>query len=128
INSVTITGPAGRSARLNLNVSLNLYALTPVFMWVAKPKVLGTKFAAFVMPAFANTSIAGSVSAAFGAGLHPKTGQFNVGDTFVEPIWLGWTGKKYDIAYGYGFYIPTGQYHVVSADVRSEERRVGKEW
>jgi hypothetical protein len=25
-------------------------------------------------------------------------------------VWLGWGGKKYDIACGYGFYIPSGKY------------------
>jgi len=42
-----------------------------------------------------------------------SAGQFNVGDIFLEPVWLQWTGKHYDINYGYGFYIPAGKYEIV---------------
>ncbi|MCI0591319.1 MAG: transporter, partial [Gammaproteobacteria bacterium] len=40
--------------------------------------------------------------------LETDTG-FGVGDLFVQPIWLGWGGKHYDLSAGYGFYAPTGE-------------------
>jgi hypothetical protein len=33
-----------------------------------------------------------------------------VGDLFVQPLWLGWTLTHWDVAFGYGFYAPTGKY------------------
>jgi hypothetical protein len=29
----------------------------------------------------------------------------------VQPVFLGWHGKHYDVSTGYGFYAPTGQYN-----------------
>ncbi|MGH8659772.1 MAG: SphA family protein [Gammaproteobacteria bacterium] len=34
---------------------------------------------------------------------------FGIGDLFVQPVWLGWGGKHYDVSAGYGFYAPTGE-------------------
>ena len=33
-----------------------------------------------------------------------------IGDTYVQPIWLGWQGERYDFALGAGAYLPTGKY------------------
>jgi hypothetical protein len=118
INSVTITGPGGRvSATVNLNVNVHLYALAPVIIWVPKKKVLGAKYGIMVNPSFANTSLSGLLSRAEGAGQNVSTGQFNVGDTYVSPLWLDWTGKHYDVVADYGFYIPTGKYNVTTVNV-----------
>ena len=108
ISSVTI-GPNG-GVTLNVGVNVNLYALAPAFIWVANKKVLGAKYGAYFSPTFANASINGELSSASGVGRSPSTGQFNIGDIFVQPVWLGWTGKHYDLSYGYGFYIPAGKY------------------
>lgn len=35
---------------------------------------------------------------------------FNIGDTFVEPITLSWHWDKADLGVGYGFWAPTGDY------------------
>jgi hypothetical protein len=118
INSITITGPDGRvSATANLGVNVHLYALAPVFIWVPKKKILGAKYGIMLNPSFANTSLGGLLSRAEGAGLNISTGQFNVGDTFVEPVWLDWTGKHYDVVANYGFYIPTGKYNITTVNV-----------
>jgi hypothetical protein len=107
--SSVIVGPGG-GVKLNVDVDVNLYALAPTFIWVAKQKVLGGHYGAYFSPTFANASLNGILSSASGVGRSPSTAQFNVGDIFVQPVWLGWTGKHYDIAYGYGFYIPSGKY------------------
>jgi hypothetical protein len=119
IKSVTITGPNGNlSATINVGVNLNVYALAPMFIWVPKiPKILGARYGAFVAPNFTNASLNGLVSAELGAGLSASTGQFNVGDPFVQPVWLDWSGDHYDVSYGYGFYIPAGSYKVVTVPV-----------
>jgi hypothetical protein len=118
ITSVTIQGPGGRvSATINVNVSVHLYALAPVLIWVPKKKILGAKYGIMLNPSFANASLSGQLSRAEGAGLNASSGQFNIGDTFVSPVWLDWSGKHYDAVAIYGFYIPTGKYHIDTVNV-----------
>jgi hypothetical protein len=108
VSSVTV-GPGG-GVTLNVDVDVNLYALAPTFIWVANKKVLGGHYGLYFSPTFANASLNGMLSSASGVGRNASTAQFNVGDIFVQPVWLGWGGKHYDLAYGYGFYIPAGKY------------------
>jgi hypothetical protein len=118
INSVTLTGPGGRlSTTVNLDVNVHLYALAPLVMWVPQKKILGAKYGFMLNPTFANTSLNGLLSRAEGAGQSVTAGQFNIGDTYVAPLWLDWTGKHYDAVAIYGFYIPTGNYHVATLNV-----------
>jgi hypothetical protein len=118
INSVTITGPNGRTANVNVSVNLHAYALAPMFIWVPKmKKILGARYGAFIAPSFTNASLNGLVSAELGAGRSATTGQFNAGDIYVQPVWLDWSGKHYDISYDYGFYIPSGKYEIVTVPV-----------
>jgi hypothetical protein len=108
-------GPLGVSVGVNVNVSA--YALAPTFIWVAKPKIFGGRYGMLITPTFTNASINGLLSTAVGSGRSVKAGQFNVGDTYVQPLWLGWTGKHYDVSYSYGFYIPTGKYKATNVAV-----------
>jgi hypothetical protein len=118
LNSVTVTGPNGRTATINVGVNLNAYALAPMFVWVPPMrKIFGARYGAFVTPSFTNASLNGLVSAGIGAGLSASTGQFNAGDIFVQPVWLDWGGTHYDISYGYGFYIPSGSYKIETVTV-----------
>jgi hypothetical protein len=110
ISSRTLTGPGGASATLNLKVDVSVFAQSPFVMWVAKKKVLGAKFAMQIAPSYSNGSVSGLLSFESRTGQSLSTGQFNIGDTFVQPLWLGWTGKHYDIGYSYGFYAPTGKF------------------
>jgi len=105
ISSVTIGGRA-----YGINVDISAYALAPAFIWVAKKKVLGGHYGAYFSPTLSNNNINAALSGASEIGRSASAGQFNVGDIFVQPLWLGWTGKNYDISYGYGFYIPSGKY------------------
>jgi len=110
LSSVTL-GP-GSNLKSDVNVDVSAYALAPTIIWVSKLKLLGAKYGGYIAPAFTNTSINGLISAAGRAGHSASAGQFNVGDTFVQPVWLGWTRKHFDAAYGYGFYIPSGKYKI----------------
>ncbi len=111
VTSVTVTGPGGRlSTTVNVKVNLNLYALAPTVVWVPKWKVLDAKYELMITPSFANASLGGALSRLEQAGVSASRAQFNLGDSFVAPIWLDWSGKKYDIGWNYAFYIPTGKY------------------
>jgi hypothetical protein len=115
ISSVTL-GP-GPGVTLSLGVDVKVYALAPTFIWATPKKVLGARYAALVTPTFTNASLNGLISIANQSGQKVSAGQFNVGDTYVQPVWLGWAGKHYDAAYSYGFYIPSGKYKIATVNV-----------
>ena len=118
INSVSVTGPGGRvTLTANLNVNVNLYGLAPVFIYVVPKKILGAKYGIMINPNFANASLSGLLSRAEGTGVNASTGQFNIGDTYISPAWLDWSGKHYDAVVNYGFYIPTGKYNIQTVNV-----------
>jgi len=108
VNSVTI-GP-GAGVTLNVDVDLDMYAVVPLFIWVSDGKIAGAKYAAYVAPSFANTSLDASLAAVTGRGVNASTSSFGVGDLFVQPAWLGWSLQHWDFALGYGFYAPIGKY------------------
>jgi hypothetical protein len=117
LSSVNIGGRVGPGVTLGIDVDVSAYALAPTFIWVAKKKVLGGHYGAYLSPTFSNNSINGALSSVSGVGRSASTGQFNIGDIFVQPLWLGWTGKHYDISYGYGFYIPSGKYQTTTVSL-----------
>jgi len=110
VDSVTVGAKPG--IRLDVDLKVNVYAVSPVFTWVSNWKVLGAKYAAFVTPSFSNSSIGVSLTSASGQGLSSNTSQFGVGDLFVSPLWLGWSLKNWDFALGYGFYVPVGKFNI----------------
>ena len=95
---------------VDLNVDVKLYALSPLLIWVSDRKVLGANYGAYIGPAFSNANIGASLSVAQGQGINPETSQFAAGDLFVQPLWLGWNRKHFDVALGYGFYAPVGKF------------------
>jgi len=117
ISSLTIGNGPGQSVTLDLDVDVSTYALAPGFIWVAAKRVLKGKYGFYIAPTFTNTSINALLSSATNAGRSASAGQFNVGDIFVQPVWLGWTGNHYDISYGYGFYIPAGKYETTTVSL-----------
>ncbi len=117
IDSVTLGGGILPAVELDLKVDVSAYVLAVPVIWVTNQKVLGAQYGAYFTPAFTNSSINGALSSASGVGGSISAGQFNIGDIFVQPVWLGWHGKHYDVAYGYGFYVPAGKYRTKTVTV-----------
>lgn len=88
--------------QINAGGSLDQWVLAPVLSVVTKQKVLGASYGFAVIPAVINASIE---SPRFGQ--NPGAG---VGDTYVQPINLGWHMKRADVLAGYAFVAPTGRY------------------
>jgi hypothetical protein len=110
IGSLTLTGPGGQTSTASLDVNISVYALSPFVMWISAKQVLGAKYGVILNPAFSNANINGLLSSGNRTGRSVSAGEFNIADTYVQPVWLDWTGKHYDVSYAYGFYIPTGTY------------------
>jgi len=115
INSVTITPRGGPGVTLSVDVDLDVYVLAPALLWVSPWKILGAKYGAFITPTFANSSVGASLATVTGRGVDADTSQFDVGDLFVQPLWLGWTLTHWDFTFGYGFYAPIGKYDTSTA-------------
>ena len=101
---------------MTVDPDIDVFALSPTFIWVSPWRVLGARYGAYIAPSFADSSAQVSLSVArsgrfldggFSRSLEADTGM-GVGDLFVQPLWLGWSGKHYDVSAGYGFYAPTG--------------------
>jgi hypothetical protein len=112
LESVKI-GPR-QNVTINVDVSVDLYAVAPALIWVSDWKIFGAKYAAYIAPTFANSSLSGALSTMRGRGISDDTSTFNVGDMQVMPVWLGWTMKNWDVALSYSFYAPIGKYTTVT--------------
>ncbi|MGH8584922.1 MAG: SphA family protein [Gammaproteobacteria bacterium] len=116
VGSLARTGPLGTTT-VTVDPDIDVFALVPTFAWVSSWQVLGARYGAYIAPSFADNSAQVNLSLAR-SGRFRDTGSsttldsdtgFGVGDLFVQPLWLGWSGKHYDVAAGYGFYAPTGE-------------------
>ncbi len=112
INSVTI-GP-GAGVTLGVDVDVDIYAFAPALIWVPDWKPLGVRFGVMVVPSFSNTSVGAALATQTGRAADADTSQFNVGDLFVQPIWMAYSLPHWDFSLGFGFYAPTGKYDVES--------------
>ncbi len=118
---VTITGNLTADLDINLDTFIQMI---PV-MWVPGFKILGADYAFFIAPVWgytrvdvdAKASAAGTISvggisktvtANKTVNVHDENTGF--GDLYVQPIWLDWRGKQYDVGISYGVYCPTGFY------------------
>jgi len=91
-------------------VDVDMYAISPTFIWVSDWKIAGAQYAAYIAPSFANASVGAALATETGRGINASTSSFGVGDLFVQPVWLGWSLTNWDLALGYGFYAPIGKY------------------
>ena len=116
---VTVTG----NTTFNLDFNLDKFSQTFNLTWAPDVKFLGADYALVISPSWgyarvqakaraAGTISVGGTTRSLSAGgstdiLEQNTG---LGDLYVQPLWLAWRGKHYDIGLSYGFYAPTGYY------------------
>ena len=117
VSSVTINPGEGPGITLDVSVNVDMYALAPAFIWVSDWKVAGARYAAYVSPAFSNSSIRAGRSTITGESINAERGQFAAGDLYVQPLWPGWSAKHLDVAAADGFYGTVGKYHVRTVDM-----------
>ncbi len=97
------TGTDGRG--LPVGTDIAVWAAAHRLIYITKTKFLGADYGMDVIIPTVNTNVR---VAAAGVG----DSKFGLGDIWVEPLLLGWHGKRYDAALGFGFYAPTGTYSV----------------
>jgi hypothetical protein len=111
VNSVTV-GPA----TLRVEANIDSFGIAPTFIWATPWKFLGATYAAFIQPSLVDISVQAALSTQTRFGRSIDESQFNFGDLYVRPVWLGWNSKHFGISAGYGFYAPTGDYGDGAAD------------
>jgi hypothetical protein len=117
IRSVEI-GRRRLQTTVDVDVNLDMYALAPVLLWASKFKVLGARLGAYVAPTFANSSVGAALATVSGRGGEANvSASFNVSDMYVQPAWLGWGLKHWDLGLSYGFYAPIGTYETETVDL-----------
>lgn len=100
-----LPGPAG----LPIDADVDLLAVSPVFLWSTDFEIFGANYAFLVAPSISTTSVAAKLYGLENS-FKSDTDASGLGDTFVQPLWLGWHDTHYDISLGAGLYLPTGKY------------------
>lgn len=122
IKSITVTGPLGKERTIKLDVDVDQIALIPVFMWAPRWTVLGGRYGAYIAIPVGNPSLEANFKTETGRGVSASTSVWDIGDIFVQPLWLMWSfppaGKRppIDIVAAYGFDAPTGRFHANAFD------------
>jgi hypothetical protein len=110
VDSLSV-GPLTIPVEADVDVSV----ISPLFLWVTEKEIWGANYAFYVAPVISKASVSASVSA-LNRDLQFDDSNTGVGDTFVQPLWLGWRDASYDLSLGLGLYLPTGEYDVNNDD------------
>lgn len=108
----------------NIEVSTRLKGFTtvPALFWASKPMLPGgAKFMAGVSYNYVSADVSFITERSgiiIDTTFTRRSGGKNSGfsDLFVAPLGLSWGDKKFDFAFLYGFYAPTGKYATGSSD------------
>jgi hypothetical protein len=93
----------GFGDQVNSSGNLNLFAGLPLISVVTKKKFLGANYGFTVIPA----AVLNSILDAPRFGQNPGAG---FGDTYFQPVSLGWKFGRADVIAGFAIYAPTGRY------------------
>jgi hypothetical protein len=99
---------------LPLDVSLNQVAISPAILWAPHFTLLGARYGAYMVLTGANANVSAAVEQ-IDKGTQFETG-WGFADIFVQPLWLQWNLWRLDMAFGYGFYAPTGRFSAGAKD------------
>ena len=102
--------PGKPSVTLNVETDVDIYVLAPALIYVSDFKLLGARYGALVLPTFADASIGASLSTETGRGGSLDNSHFNVGDMMVQPLWLDWGFRHFDVSVSYSVWVPIGKY------------------
>jgi hypothetical protein len=111
ISSVTI---AGRT--VTVDTDLSLYSVVPTVLWNTGWTILGAEYGLYGSVPFGGPSLAVALETETGFGVDLDESNFGLQDLFVQPIWLRWKWKDFDLSGGVGFYAPSGEFEQGGAD------------
>jgi hypothetical protein len=118
---VTVTG----TATIDLDIDIDVFVQALGVVVVTDKKILGADYGFIILPTWGHTSVdveasanaAGTISVGGISRPFSASGSVNIedeetglADFFIQPLWLGWHGKHYDIGLSWGAFVPTGAY------------------
>ena len=110
------------TATADLNVKMFSYAVNPLLFYFSDLKILGAKYAFGIAPSYnyvhakidadigAALSVNGTSVGSASRHIQLEDSDSGFGDLMVRPVMLDWGSDRYDIAFSYSFYAPTGSY------------------
>ena len=81
------------------NFHFRQYITAPLLLYVSPKPILGTHWGAFATNGLAREVNSTDLTAPWGRS-----------DTYVQPVWLGWSFPRADARVGFGFLAPTGRF------------------
>ena len=108
----TFKDNSGNKAPINFN--LNLIADFNILAYTTKAKFLGATYGMSVAVPIVNNAIDLP-------RLNLGTSPAGLGDSYIEPINLGWKLKKADVKVAYGFVAPTGKFDTTGTDTTTTD-------
>jgi hypothetical protein len=118
---ITVTG----TLDIDLDTDIDVFVQALGVAVVTDKKILGADYGFIILPSWGKTSVdvkatasaagsisVGPVSRSFSANqsVEIEDEETGLADFFIQPLWLGWHGKHYDIGLSWGVYVPTGAY------------------
>lgn len=118
---ITVTG----TLNVDVDIDIDVFVQALGIAVVTDKKILGADYGFIILPSWGHTSVdvKASASAAGTISVGPFSRSFSanqsveieaeetgLADFFIQPLWLGWHGKHYDIGLSWGAYLPTGAY------------------
>lgn len=118
VNTIVINPGPGPGVPVSISADVHAITLAPALAWVTPWKILGAKYGAYIMPTVSNTNISAAIEGQE-LGIQSSIDQSNYawGDLYIQPIWLGWSLKHWDLEFGEGFYAPVGKYNTTNVTV-----------
>jgi hypothetical protein len=101
-----------------VETEVDSYMLVPTLVYATDFEILGARYAALIAQPLGNVSVQAALESDTipGFGLEVDESGFGLGDTYVRPLWLGWSLDRFDIGAAYSLYLPTGKYDDGEAD------------
>lgn len=108
ISTVTIAGNP-----VTVKADVDYLCISPTVVWTAPGEFLGGHYGAFIsIPLQSNGTAAELSGRRF--GISAQETNYGLGDIQLQPLWIGWQGDRYDCAFAYGLFAPSGVYAVGS--------------
>ena len=101
---------------LDLDVNVDAYYVAPTVILIPlEVESLNLRYGLFVQPSFGTASASASLSV-LGFEREFDGGEWDLGDLYIQPLWLGWHSQHLELSGSYGFYAPIGKYRAGSLD------------
>jgi hypothetical protein len=98
--------------KYKVETDVESFMIVPTAVYSSGYKILGGRYAALLSQPFGNTSFQAALESDTlpGFGLDVDESSWGLGDTYIRPLWLGWSLGRFDLGASYGIYLPTGKW------------------